>query len=49
MLENVDNFIKNNSELSYSMLVVFVVVKEVVEKGDFDIVSEKLNWIIINE
>ena len=49
VLENADNFIKNNSESSYSTLAAFVAAKEAVEKGDLDTASEKLNWIITNE
>lgn len=48
LLTDADEFIKTNSNSSYSVLAAFVTAKEAVEKDDLDKAAEKLSWISVN-
>ncbi|WP_394189225.1 YfgM family protein [Pseudoalteromonas atlantica] len=43
-----DTFIAENKDSNYSVLASFVAAKEAVEKGQLDVASEKLTWIMSN-
>ncbi|MDP2635696.1 MAG: YfgM family protein [Pseudoalteromonas sp.] len=43
-----DTFIAENKDSNYSVLASFVAAKEAVEKGQLDVASEKLTWVMSN-
>ncbi|WP_339691914.1 tetratricopeptide repeat protein [uncultured Pseudoalteromonas sp.] len=48
VLGSADTFIAEHKDTNYSALAAFVAAKEAVEKGQLDVASEKLSWIMNN-